>query len=321
MSAIVFAGTFADFDWLSHNFGPFFYFTAHHTYTHSLAGALAITAAIFLLFLPSLRKTDEHDGAATQAVWRKEWFPAVFAAMFSAALLHLAMDACQSEGVALFWPFSARRFAADWLAGIDPWILAMLIAGIALPELFRLVGSEIGAKEKGPRGKTGAMAALALVLLYIGARAAMHSNAVALLESHSYRGEAPRQVAALPEAVSPFDWRGIVETESSLHELKVHTGGGGYFNPEAGVTIFKPEASAILDAARAARSVQTFLRVARFPKATVEKTETGSEVVLRDLRYAATGETRNEIAVLVRLDAAGKVVSEEMAWARELRRR
>ena len=84
---------------------------------------------------------------------------AAFLVTLCAALLHLAMDSCQSSGVMLFWPFSSRRIAADLLPRIDPWILTILIACIALPELLHLVSSEIGAKSSKPRGQTGALIA------------------------------------------------------------------------------------------------------------------------------------------------------------------
>src|SRR6267143_1522201 len=82
-------------------------------------------------------------------------FPTFLAAL-AAAVLHLLMDLCQSTGVELFWPFSARRFALDWVAPLDLWILGILLAGILLPALSGLVTEEIGAKSKGPRGEVGA---------------------------------------------------------------------------------------------------------------------------------------------------------------------
>src|SRR5258708_33838696 len=94
------------------------------------------------------------------------------------------------------------RFAWDWLPGVDPWILALLLAGILLPELFGLVGSEIGAKTKAPRGRNGAIAALVLALIYVGGRATLHGNAVAQLDAHTYRGESPRRLAAVGDPAS-----------------------------------------------------------------------------------------------------------------------
>ena len=237
---------------------------------------------------------------------------------FCAALLHIVMDACQSDGVMLFWPFSSRRFAADWLPNIDPWILTILIGAIVLPELFRLVGSEIGSREKKPRGQRGALIGLALVLVYVGARATVHSNVVTLMASRTFHGETARHVSAYPESISPVTWRGIAETESALDEIEVNAASSSDFDPDSSVRIFKPESSPALDAARKTNVAKRFLSIAQFPKASVEKLETGYAVTLRDLRYAWSGETNHEIAAYIEVDANNRVTSEELVWARDL---
>src|SRR5258707_13141060 len=94
-----------------------------------------------------------------------------------AAVLHVLMDVCTSAGVALLWPWRETRFAWDWLPGVDPWILALLLAGILLPEMFWVVGSEIGGKRKGPPGRNGAIAALALAPVFVWGRAALPGKA------------------------------------------------------------------------------------------------------------------------------------------------
>jgi hypothetical protein len=70
-----------------------------------------------------------------------------------------------------------------------------------------------------------------------------------------------------------------------------------------------------LQAAQASESAKLFLRVARFPRATVQKMDGGSEVQIRDLRYAAAGEIKREPTVIVDFDASGKIISQEIVWA------
>src|SRR4029077_7016195 len=98
--------------------------------------------------LGMLQKSEAipDDPSAMRRLVLRTLLVAGFAAAVCAGVLHFGMDACQSNGVALLWPFSSKRFAADLLPGIDPWILTILVAAIALPELLHLVGSEIGAK-------------------------------------------------------------------------------------------------------------------------------------------------------------------------------
>jgi membrane-bound metal-dependent hydrolase YbcI (DUF457 family) len=337
MVASVVAGTLPDIALLSAFLGPAAYFTWQQTYARWLLVPILTPVIILTILvlaislwggivrpLGRLSQNGEavpEDARATQKLALRTFLSATFAAPLFAALFHIAMDACQSEGVALFWPLSSRRIAADWLPSLDPWILTILIAAIALPELLRLVSDEIGAKDKQPRGRIGAIIGLIAVVFYVGARASLHSDALAAIQARTYRGESPRRVGAFPESLSPFTWHGIVETESALHQVTVNAGPGASFDPESSVTLYKPEPSPVLDQARDSLSAKRFLSVARFPKATVEKTADGYEVELRDLRYAAAGENRREIAVLVNIDANGKVAEEAFVWARDVHRR
>ncbi len=219
----------------------------------------------------------------------------------------------------LLWPLRATRFAADYLPGIDPWILTLLLAGILLPELFRLVGSEIGAKDKAPRGRNGAIIAIALIVVYITARGVFHGDATEILDAHSYRGESPRRLGAFPDALSLLTWHGIAETQSlvCLAEVPVHS--GKQFDAEAANCQHKPEASPALDLAQKTEIARKFLQSARFPRATVEKTQDGFEVVIRSLRDAVEQEVSHSVAARIVMDAKPKVFSEELVWARELR--
>jgi inner membrane protein len=305
------AGAIADLDEIIVVFGPAAYLNWHRTYTHSLLTAILLAV---LLALSYRFFAPQHLRGHFSSI-------AIFALTLLMQCLHLLLDVCQPDGVLLFWPFSAPRIAKDWLTFVDPLILAVLVVAILLPELFHLVSDEIGARDKKPRGQLSAVIALAAIALYIGARAILHSNAVAILDSRTYHGELPRRVAAFPVSTSPFTWNGIVETESSLHEITVSVGQSSSFNPDAGVTIHKPEASPVLDAARKDPLAIAFLSVARFPRATIEKTDTGYRVELQDLRYAAAGESKREIAALFELNPAGKIARRELIWAQDLHRR
>jgi LexA-binding, inner membrane-associated putative hydrolase len=326
IASAVLAGTIANTDSFSRYFGPSAYLTWHGTYTHSVLAAILISAvslAIFILMtfragLGIETEVPKSNSVPIDVRSLRILILGTFLLPLCTALLHIVMDACQSNGVALFWPASSRRFAADWLPGLDPWILTILIACIALPELLRLVSSEIGAKSKKPRGQTGAIIGLALVLVYIGARATLHSNVLALMESRTFHGETPRCVSAFPESLSILTWHGIVETESALNEIDVDAASADTFDPDSSVRQFKPDPSPVLDAARNTVVAKRFLATAQIPKASIEKTESGYVVVLRDLRYAAAGETQHEIAAVIELDPSNKITSQELVWARDL---
>src|SRR5579859_7915328 len=238
-----------------------------------------------------------------------------------AALLHIGVDALLSSGIELFWPISRNRIALDWLPSFDLWILALLTSGILLPELFRLVSDEIGAKSKKPRGQGGAIFALAFIAAYLVTRGMLHGSAALTIMERTYSGESARRGAAFPDATSPFLWHAIIETQSALHFVQVPTGPRASFDPESATHIHKPEASPMLDAAQKTEVAQQFLALARFPKATVQKETEGFSVIIRDLKYDAIGQNSRVVEADINLDAATRVTLSHLDWQNQLGRR
>ena len=158
----------------------------------------------------------------------------------------------------------------------------------------------------------GATLALAALILYLVLRVVLHGDAIAALESRTYRGELAHKVAAFAESNSPFRWHGIVETERALHDVEVPVGPGADFDPGSAVTTYKPEPTPALDAARNSSVASRFLQLARFPKATVEQTSTGFHVILRAFPYSRDSGLR--VQALIDTDPSGKILSGELAW-------
>ncbi|HET6932020.1 MAG TPA: metal-dependent hydrolase [Candidatus Acidoferrum sp.] len=312
---VVLAGTIGDLDLLSSLFGPGAYLSVAHAVTHSILGIVVVITVTVVALQLLRRKTRLLQKPATTK--GQEIVVLVFAATL-AAVVHVLMDLCTSAGVALLWPWGGTRYAWDWLPGVDPWILALLLAGILLPELFRMVGSEIGTKETAPRGRNGAIAALVLMLVYVGARATLHGNAVALLDAHTYRGESPSRLAAFADPVSLMTWRGVVETSTQICTVSVPASESARFDPESGACVHKPENSPALAAAQQTEATKDFLRVARFSKASVGATEDGTEVAIRDVRNSAQDAKRFAVAARILLDRHGRVTRQEILWASEV---
>jgi membrane-bound metal-dependent hydrolase YbcI (DUF457 family) len=302
--AILVAGTIADLDSFSVYFGPSAYLSFYRTYFHSFLAALLFSLLVTLPFLFLKPKPAENQTPRAT----------IFIAAFAAALLHLLLDLCQSSGAELFWPFSSRSFAMDWLPHLDLWILGILLAGILIPTVSGLVTEEIGARSKGPRGRLGASLAFAAVVLYLIVRFVYHSSAIAALESRTYRGETARRVAAFAESSSPFRWHGIVETERALHDVEVPVGPGAEFDPGSAITTYKPEPSPALDAARNSPLARLFFQVARFPKATIEQTPEGFHIILSAFPYNRDSRSGWRVQALIDTDPSGKILSEELAW-------
>jgi len=305
---MVLAGTLADIDFLSALFGPAAYFTARRTFTHSLPALLIIIAlaVVFTRYLGSKQP---------------EPLRAVLLPLSLAAALHIVLDLLQSEGVAVLWPLRPTRFAADWLPSVDPWILTLLILGCFLPEFFRLITAEIGVKSKTPRGRNGALVALCLLLIYLGARALLHSSSTASLDPHSYSGESARKVGAYPDTFSIFTWHGVVETQSLLCLVDVPTAFGKPFDPESAQCLHKPEASPELAAAQSTDVAQAYIHAVPFPRAAVSRSSDGAEIEIRSMRDIAERETIRRIGVRITLDPKLQISSEEFVWLKDLRLR
>jgi membrane-bound metal-dependent hydrolase YbcI (DUF457 family) len=305
---ILFAGTIADIDFLSALFGPAAYFVSRRTFTHSLVGTLVVIA-LAVLFVRSFEKKQPPDPLA-----------ALLPPLALAVVVHVVLDLLQSEGVALFWPFSPKRFAADALPSADLWIIVLLLAGLLLPELGRLVTSEIGVKDKRPRGRNSALIVLACIAAYTGMRALFHSGTLASLDPHSYRGESARRLGSFPDTLSPFTWHGVVETQSFLCLVPVPAFGKN-FDPESADCLHKPEASPALDAAQKTDVAREYLQVMPFPRALVARTPDGYEVVIRSMRDIAEQDTRHRLAAHILLDPRFGVASEELIWVNDIRLR
>jgi inner membrane protein len=243
---------------------------------------------------------------------RVAYLPAL-AVCACAAGMHLLLDLTNDAGVKLLWPFSARWFAWDLAREVDPGLLVILLAGLLLPVLFNLVGEEIGARGRKRPGARGAVAALILAAAYVGGRAVTHQRADALLNSHVYQQEAPIRTAAFP-TVSPLLWRGVVETETAMHEVDVSLASGTEFDPRTAQSQFKPENSQALQRAVASEAALEFLAFARFPLARVQPTQDGFEVRIRDRREAAAAPGAAEIIAVITLNAREEVTHSDLRF-------
>jgi inner membrane protein len=294
----------ADLDWFASLAGPRAYLRGNRTVTHSLLGTALIALAIAAVFW---RLRRNHPTAPIR-------FRSALAVCGIGAGAHLFLDLGNAYGVKLLWPFSQRWFAWDLLDTLDIGILVILPLGLLLPILFRLITEEIGAKAKRGGTQRGAIIALAVALLWVGARWALHDRAIEMMRARLFHGQTPLAVAVFPSAASPLEWRGIVETDGAMDVLDVPLAPGSVFDPTVARMFYKPEPSAILEEARKSPLVQEFLLFARFPKATVQKTETGFRFELRDLRFDTWIPGKQTPRVIVELNQQTQIVSEQLLF-------
>jgi inner membrane protein len=298
------SGLIADVDWVTRLGGAATFLRGHRTITHSLVGTAAIIAAV---------------AASCWLIGRKypRFAVGIFPALAICAIgagVHLLLDMLNGYGVKLLWPFSPKWYAWDLADSVDSWILFFLLAGLLIPELFRLVLEEIGSKPKRHGRQRGAIVGLVFVALVIAGRLYAHQRAIALLDSREYRGQTPLVVAAFPKPSNPLVWSGVVETDNAVINLEVPLGPGREFDPELADVHFKPTSSVTLKNAVSNSTAIEFLNFARFPLASVQPEGDGFQVRLRDMRFASELAGRRGIIAVIDLNAQSLVIGEHLEF-------
>jgi len=306
---IVVCGVAPDLDYASYFGGAAAFLRFHRAALHSLAGAAAMACAIATAFCWLDRKRPRAGSLAPLG------FPAAFAACCAGAALHLTLDLTNISGAQLLWPLRAGWFSWDIAPWFDPWILAILIAGLLLPHLFRLINEEIGDRKKGPVGRGAAIATLLMLAAYMGARADLHGRAMGLLLSREYHGREPLSAGAFPTTLSPWDWHGVVSTDNTIEEVEISLAPGADFDPDESLTHYKPEDSPALEAGQQTAAARRFLGYARFPLASVSRIEDGYSFELRDLRFPASDTSAENMIVRVDFDSSLRAVRQEIRYA------
>ena len=308
-------GVAADLDALSYFGGPTLFLRFHRTVLHSLVGSLSIAFVTAVIFL-----AIDKIRSKRQPVSQKPVRPGFGAGLVTLVCVigvgsHILLDLVSGIGIQLLWPFQPGWMGWELSTNIDLWILALLAAAVLLPELLKLVSDEIGEQKKSPRGRGAAITALVFLVLYIGSRAAFHSQAVNLLVSREYHGRPPLAVAAFPFAATPFTWRGVVTTDATVEELSVSLLGGVEFDPDRTLTRYKAEPSAALDAGRRTQAAKTFLAYAKIPFASIIRMENGYRFELRDMRFPLDDSSPENILARADFNSSLQLLREELRYA------
>lgn len=306
------AGIAPDLDYTSYFAGPGAFLRFHRTALHSIGGTAVMSCALAGVFC-ALNKRFPHGELAKRRAAPLTFAPAL-ALCAMGVTGHDLLDLVSGEGIQLLWPFRVHWSRWNLAAGLDPWVLILLIAALLMPQLFRLVAEEVGARKK-KSGGGAAVAALLLIFTYFGARVYLHSRAVDLLLSSEYHGREPLSAGAFPSSFDPFSWRGIVSTDNTLEEIEVDLRPGADFNPDHSLTHYKPAGSPALEAADESGAAQRFLAYVEFPLARVTRRENGYRFEVRDLRFPANDQSPANMAVRVDLNSSSQIIHEEIRYA------
>ncbi len=257
--------------------GPYLHY--HRGITHALIAAPVMALIPLAIVRLAVRKPIA-------------WFAGYLLALIGLAN-HLLLDFTNMYGIRLYLPFSDAWLRLDLTGVVDVWIWAALLLAFLGPVLSRLVSSEIGAKHT--TGRAAPICALLFILLYDGGRAFLHERAVAVQAARLYNGQAPRRVVALPGAVNPLSWKGIVETDSAFYINQVSL--STEFDPASGKILFKAEQTPAMQAASRTEVFHDLLAFAPFVswQATpAPDSENAVRVEAVDLRFGG-GFTANAI--------------------------
>jgi membrane-bound metal-dependent hydrolase YbcI (DUF457 family) len=304
MGVFLLAGLAPDLDWLWHLPAPLSPLRADGTATQSLLGAAILAAAIAAGVWAAARRLQPAPS-----------LPRLLAAALVAAGAHLLLDLSTASGIELYWPFRATRVAWNLVNGFDVILLAILVICAVVAALFGLVIEEIGAVRDPRPPRAWPVTALALVLLYFGARTMLHQRAEELLANAEYKGSTARGWVAYPAGSNPFSWRGVVETDSLLAEVEVPVGPGGEFSPDSAALHYKPEPSPQEQAAAAAPLARAYTALARFPLLTVTGLADGWRAELRELGDSPLRSRQGVWEVVIDLDGQSNVLHQELLYA------
>jgi inner membrane protein len=296
-----------DLDVLANFKGSAFGFAHHRGFTHSFLGLVLVSGLVvgvmYAIWLLRGRKTRNPNLPPRWGL--------LFVYAYFAGLTHILLDFTNNYGVRPFWPFSEKWYAWDIVFIVDPVIWGFLIAGLAVPSFFALVNEEIGARQKGPKGRLAATLALLGVVALWGLRDYEHRRAVHALETRLYEGVDPARVSAYPYWWNPFQWSGVVETSNFYATMLVDSIAPDV-DPDGRMQIrFKPEETPVTLAAKKSYLGRVYLDWAQYPITETEMLESGGYVVrFRDLRFEYPGSSgRRVLEAGVELDANLNVVS------------
>lgn len=163
------------------------YLNLHRGVTHSL-----ILLPLWALLLATLFTLLERERRHAQSYF-------ILAA--AGIAIHIAGDVITTYGTQILAPFSPWKASAPFTFIIDLWFSGIIVAGLLASWRWR--GSA-----------RPAQLALALLVCYVGVQALLNGRATALGEQYAQQhGLVDAQVAALPQPLSPFNWKIIVSSD------------------------------------------------------------------------------------------------------------
>ncbi len=196
MAAGFAAAAFPDCDFALRLFDTLTYLNWHQGPTHSVVLLPVWAFALAHLFSWLTRR---------RYPWR-----AFFSVASLGIAIHIAGDLFTAYGTMLFAPLSEQRFSVPYSFVVDPYYTAIVAAGLAAAVAL-------------PRTRTPAVIGLVLLAGYVGLQGMLHHRAIKVGQAYAAaQGIAAVAVHALPQPLTPFNWKIIVEHGDAYHEALVN---------------------------------------------------------------------------------------------------
>jgi inner membrane protein len=247
----------------------------HRGLTHSFIGAipLAFVAAAFFW------------------KWRNAGSYWILAGLiYLGVVLHILSDLATSYGTMLFFPLSAKRYALDWVFILDPVYTAILLAGLIL-----------GWRQPDRSGRYARASLIALVVYVAMAGVGQQVALGRFRDDLATHGIRPSQIGIFPELPGVLRWRGVAEEGVTLYESRRAL----WDRSRSRLESYRNEVSdGELARVAALDEVQAYLRFARFPWVTVNTSNPGRVLEIRDLRFGSYGR-RESFLLRVTVDQVG----------------
>ncbi len=254
--AMAIAAEFPDCDVVWGWLGPVTGLEHHRGITHTFVGlpfeAAVITAGCWAW--------DKWRKKPTNAPVSWGW---LYGGCLLALLSHLLLDWTNNYGVRPFFPFDARWFAGSFVFIVEPVMLLLLAMALVAPALFGLIGSEVGVRKQTFRGRGWAIAALVGIAALYVMRYTEHGKAIEVATENQPDGTT--RVFASPQPLNPFAWAVVSETPGfyQLSSVDSRLGTVGPLMPSD--TIYKPETTMGLLAAKRTFLGQIYLDWSMYP--------------------------------------------------------
>jgi len=277
-AAMTLAAEAPDLDVLTGFKGPVYQFAHHRGFTHSFLGLILVSAVVtgfmYLVWRARGRKTNIPDLPPRWGL--------LFLFSYIAGLSHILLDFTNNYGVRPFWPLWEKWYSWDIVFIFEPALYIILIGGLVLPLIF-------SRRERLPRGRSFAVAAIVCVAGLYAIRDHEHRKAVHVLADTRFDAAVPLRVSAYPYYWHLFRWYGVAEMPGYFFTSDIDARSGKLVL--AGMESFAkpPETQATLAAKRSYLG-RVYLSWAQYPLVTAAPLPQGGWTVhFKDLRYDYPG--------------------------------